>query len=108
MIDVTDSAKKEIQRLLDENEHSAEGGLRLFVKGGGCAGMSYGMDVVDAPARQDKLFESDGLKIFVDPKSFLFLKGTRVDFKENMMGRGFVFENPNASGSCGCGTSFSV
>ncbi len=108
MITVTESATKEIQRLLDENEHATDGGLRLFVKGGGCAGMSYGMEVVDASNSEDKIFDDSGVRVFIDPKSFLFLNGAVVDFKENLMGRGFVFENPNAAGSCGCGTSFSV
>jgi len=108
MITVTESANHEIQRLLDENEHADDGGLRLYVKGGGCAGMSYGMEVVDASNPEDKVYEDRGVRVFIDPKSFLFLNGTIVDFKEGMMGRGFVFENPNAAGSCGCGTSFSV
>lgn len=107
-INMTDSAKKEIRRLLQENEHGPQGGLRLFVKGGGCAGMSYGMEVVADAKESDKTFEDDGVRVFIDPKSYLFLQGTIVDFKESLMGRGFVFENPNATGACGCGTSFSI
>ncbi len=108
MIQITESAKKEIRRLLSENEHGPEGGLRLYVKGGGCAGMSYGMDVVESSKPEDKTFDDEGVKLFVDPKSYLFLQGTVVDFQESLIGRGFVFENPNASSSCGCGTSFSI
>lgn len=107
-ITMTETAKAEIRRLLQENEHPPEGGLRLFVKGGGCAGMSYGMEVVSESTAQDKTFEDEDVKVFIDPKSYLFLQGIIVDFKESLMGRGFVFENPNASGACGCGTSFSV
>ncbi len=108
MIHVTEAAGKEILRLTSEKEVGEEGGLRLFVQGGGCAGMSYGMDVVGKVDEKDRVFEVEGVRIIVDPKSWLFLNGTTVDFKESLMGRGFVFENPNANGACGCGTSFSV
>ena len=70
--------------------------------------MSYGMKFEEAPKENDRIFDSSGVSILMDPKSYLFLKGLKMDFKESLMGRGFVFENPNASGSCGCGTSFSV
>lgn len=108
MIHVTESAGREIARLAQEKDAGEKGGLRLFVQGGGCAGMSYGMDIVEKPDEKDRVFEIDGARIIVDPKSWLFLNGTTVDFKESLMGRGFVFENPNAAGSCGCGTSFSM
>ena len=108
MIHVTEAAGKEILRLTSEKEVGNEGGLRLFVQGGGCAGMSYGMDVVGQAGDKDRVFEVEGARVFVDPKSWLFVNGTTVDFKESLMGRGFVFENPNADGACGCGTSFSV
>ncbi len=108
MIHVTESAGREIARLAQEKDAGEKGGLRLFVQGGGCAGMSYGMDIVEKSDEKDRVFEIDGARIIVDPKSWLFLNGTTVDFKESLMGRGFVFENPNAAGSCGCGTSFSM
>ncbi|MFQ5653931.1 MAG: HesB/IscA family protein [Planctomycetota bacterium] len=108
MIEVTESAASEIQRLIEEQNRGEGAGLRLYVQGGGCAGMSYGMDFEEEPKENDKVFEIEGVRIFVDPKSYLFLNGVTMDFKESLMGRGFVFENPNASGSCGCGTSFSV
>ncbi len=108
MINVTKSAEAEIRRMIEERSLPEGGGLRLFVKGGGCAGMSYGMDFIDGPSEKDKTFEVDGVQIYVDPKSYLFLNGITMDFKESLMGRGFVFENPNAKGACGCGTSFSV
>ena len=108
MIRVTESAGHEIARLIDAEPSGESGGLRLFVKGGGCSGMLYDMKIVEGPEEKDKVFEVGGVRVFVDPKSYLFLNGTIVDFKESLMGRGFVFENPNASNSCGCGTSFSV
>ncbi|MGE4619516.1 MAG: iron-sulfur cluster assembly accessory protein [Planctomycetota bacterium] len=108
MIHVTETASLEIQRLVQEKDSDEKGGLRLYVQGGGCAGMSYGMDIVAEAGEKDRVFEVGGARVIVDPKSWLFLNGTTVDFKESLMGRGFVFENPNASGSCGCGTSFSM
>ncbi len=108
MIEITEAAGKEIQRLITEQDIPEGGGLRLFVKGGGCSGMSYGMDVVQAPDEKDKVFEVHGVRIFVDPKSYMFLNGVVMNYSESLMGRGFVFENPNAKGTCGCGTSFTV
>ena len=108
MIHVTETASREIERLAEEKKAGEKGGLRLYVQGGGCAGMSYGMDIVEEPGEKDRVFEVGGARVIVDPKSWLFLNGTTVDFKESLMGRGFVFENPNAAGSCGCGTSFSM
>ena len=108
MIDVTPSAGREIARLVEAEQPGESGGLRLFVKGGGCSGMLYDMKIVGGPEEKDKVFEVEGVRVFVDPKSYLFLNGTIVDFKESLMGRGFVFENPNAKNSCGCGTSFGV
>ena len=108
MIDVTETAGAEIKRLIEDQDVPEKGGLRLFVKGGGCSGMSYGMEVVDGPTEKDKIFDVQGVQVYIDPKSYLFLNGITMDFKESLMGRGFVFENPNASNTCGCGTSFSV
>ncbi|MEM7164608.1 MAG: iron-sulfur cluster assembly accessory protein [Planctomycetota bacterium] len=109
MITVTDSAAQEIQRLLEGSDDEAHNALRLYVQGGGCAGMTYKMDFVTGSNPGDKTFDlAEGVLLVVDPKSYLFLNGVTMDFKESLMGRGFVFENPNASGACGCGTSFSV
>ncbi|MEC9476367.1 MAG: iron-sulfur cluster assembly accessory protein [Planctomycetota bacterium] len=108
MIHVTEAAGLEIERLAQEKQAGEKGGLRLYVQGGGCAGMSYGMDIVKEAGEKDRVFEVGAARVIVDPKSWLFLNGTTVDFKESLMGRGFVFENPNASGACGCGTSFST
>ncbi len=106
MIEITEAARKEIVHFI-ANEQTASA-LRLFVKAGGCAGMSYGMAFEEAANSEDRTFEIEGVSVFLDPKSYLFLKGVRVDFKESLMGRGFVFENPNAKSACGCGTSFGV
>ena len=109
MITVTEKALKEIRRI-QENDSSAQGtNLRVQVVGGGCSGMSYklGFDAV-APGTSDKVFEWDGVKLIIDAKSFLFLSGTELDFTDGLNGQGFVFKNPNAKRTCGCGSSFSV
>lgn len=108
MIEVTDTASREIQRLSKEQSQATKSTLRLYVQAGGCAGMSYKMEFMNAPAPADKVMEVNGVKVVMDPKSYVFLNGMTIDFKESLMGRGFVFENPNATGQCGCGTSFSV
>lgn len=109
MINVTDAATDEIRRLLESTEHPDGTALRLFVQGGGCAGMTYKMDFTQESKPGDRTFElADGVTLFVDPKSYLFLNGITMDFQESLMGRGFTFDNPNATGGCGCGTSFSV
>lgn len=109
MITVTEPATHEIKRLLDGPDQAEGTVLRLFVQGGGCAGMTYKMDFTTESKPGDREFElAEGVTLRVDPKSYLFLNGITMDFKESLMGRGFVFENPNATGACGCGTSFSV
>ena len=82
--------------------------LRVGVKGGGCSGMTYVLDLVDEPLEGDKLIEEHGLKLFVDRKSYVFLAGTILEYSGGLNGKGFVFNNPNAKTTCGCGTSFSV
>lgn len=83
-------------------------GLRLGVLGGGCSGLSYQFKFDTRPRPTDKVFEFDGVQVFIDPKSILYLRGMTLDYKETLMESGFVFENPNAKKSCGCGTSFSA
>ncbi len=107
MIHLTENAVTQIKRFR-EDEKLPEGGLRSAVVGGGCSGMSYKLDFQKAPEATDKVFEQDGVKIFVDPKSFLYLKGLELDYMGGLNGTGFAFRNPNASKSCGCGTSFAV
>lgn len=107
MIQLSENAVKQIKRFREE-ENLPEGGLRIAVVGGGCSGMSYKLEFQKEPAPNDKVFEQDGVKVFVDPKSFLYIKGLTLDYSGGLNGTGFTFLNPNAAKSCGCGTSFSV
>lgn len=108
MITLTQRAADEIKRIFT-SENVPEGTcLRLGVKGGGCSGFSYTMDVASVPSADDEAFESNGVKLVCDPKSYLYLNGTELDFQAKMIGGGFVFNNPNAKKSCGCGASFKV
>ena len=85
-----------------------EGGLRLGVLGGGCSGLSYSIKFDTHPRERDRIYEFDGVRVFVDPKSFLYLHGMTLDYEETLMRQGFNFINPNSSRSCGCGSSFSA
>jgi iron-sulfur cluster assembly protein len=84
------------------------GGLRLGVQGGGCSGLSYLIRFEPKERATDRVFEFDGVRVFVDPKSLIYLEGMTLDYKESLMQSGFVFDNPNAKKSCGCGTSFTA
>ena len=84
------------------------GGLRLGVQGGGCSGLSYNIRFDSQPRERDRVFEFDGVRLFVDPKSFLYLSGMVLDYEESLIKQGFAFVNPNSSKSCGCGSSFSA
>jgi iron-sulfur cluster assembly accessory protein len=109
MINVTSIAAENISELLaDEGKPSA--GLRVFVQGGGCSGFQYGLMIEDAEptADVDRVVESNGVRLFVDPISVRYLKGAEVDFVDNLSGGGFTIKNPNAKSTCGCGSSFSV
>ena len=83
-------------------------GLKVAVKGGGCSGLLYELDIVDGPEETDKVIMQEGLEVYVPKKAFIFLAGTELDFTDGLNGKGFVFSNPNAKKSCGCGDSFSV
>jgi iron-sulfur cluster assembly protein len=107
MITLSQNAVSQIRRLQAE-ENKPTSGLRVAVVGGGCSGMSYKLDFQEGPQANDKVFEQDGVRVFVDPKSFLYVKGLELDYSGGLNGTGFTFKNPNASKSCGCGTSFSV
>ncbi len=109
MIMLTDKAVKEIKRLQEGDPATLGKSLRVQVIGGGCSGMSYklGFDHETA-SDQDKTFEKDGVSLIIDQKSFLFLTGTELDFSDGLNGKGFVFNNPNAKRTCGCGSSFST
>lgn len=109
MIQVTEKAAEKIRELLGKEGVSLEtGGLRIGVQGGGCSGLSYAMRLETQARERDNIVEAFGARVFVDPKSFLYLKDVTLDYREELMRKGFVFENPQASRTCGCGTSFSV
>ena len=109
MLQLTDRALQELLRIKKENNLSSETYLRVGVKGGGCAGFTYTLGFDDIlPTDNDQVFESNGIKIVVDNKSFLYLNGTELDFQDELMGRGFKFNNPNSKNGCGCGESFGV
>ena len=109
-INLSETAAREIKTIITQQGlPEAETKLRVGVKGGGCSGFSYMLDLTEEPAADgDETLESNGIKILVDMKSYLYLNGVEIDFKDEVMGRGFVFKNPNASSTCGCGSSFSA
>lgn len=107
-IQVTERAVKKIRSAMaKEGISPEEGGLRLGVRGGGCSGLSYSIQFDTRPRERDRIYEFDGVRIFVDPKSFLYLHGMTLDYEETLVRQGFNFINPNSSRSCGCGSSFS-
>jgi iron-sulfur cluster assembly protein len=107
---LTEVAATKIKQIITEQGlPEAETKLRVGVKGGGCSGFSYMLDLTEEPkSESDEEMDSHGVKILVDMKSYLYLNGTEIDFKSETMGEGFVFKNPNATSSCGCGSSFSA
>ncbi len=108
-LQVTPSAVRRIRAILAKEGISLqEGGLRLGVKGGGCSGLSYAVAFDARPRETDRIFEFDGVRVFIDPKSFVYLRGITLDYEETLMRQGFQFLNPNSTRSCGCGSSFSV
>lgn len=107
-INVTEKAVKEIKRIMGENNIPGNFGLRVGVKGGGCSGLSYSLGFDSEVKPTDNIIEKDGLNIYVDMKSFLYLSGTEIDYSDGLNGKGFVFNNPNAQKTCGCGSSFSA
>ena len=108
MISLTERAAHEVKRIVTEQKLPEATALRVGVKGGGCSGFSYTLGFDDQVTETDQILEVDGVKVVCDPKSFLYLHGTQIDFEDNLMGRGFKFGNPNAAKTCGCGESFSV
>ena len=105
-LDITDKALDRVNALADK-EDIKDQGLRIMIKGGGCSGFTYDMDF-DQKNPGDMVFERNGLSIFIDPMSFQFVTGTRIDYVETFQFAGFQFENPNATQTCGCGSSFAV
>lgn len=106
-ISLTDGAVARLQRLLAERK-TPEAGLRIAVKGGGCSGLAYHMEWAEKARERDKTFEREGVRVFIDPKSYLYLMGTELVFEETLLASGFKLQNPNVKGSCGCGDSFTV
>jgi iron-sulfur cluster assembly protein len=106
-IEISEKAAARI-RALSSEKGTPRGGLRLGVKGGGCSGLSYFIDWASEPARLDQVIERDGARVFVDPKSAVFLQGTTIDWQQTLMQTGFVFRNPNVKSACGCGESFTI
>ena len=108
-INLSDTAVREIKTICEQQELDLDKVyLKVGVKGGGCSGFSYNLDLTEQERDTDEKFEQHGVTVVCDPKSYLYLNGTTVDFKDEVMGRGFVFNNPNATSSCGCGSSFSA
>ncbi len=107
MINVTSVAASKITELLTE-ENKACSGLRVFVQGGGCSGFQYGLMIEESQGAADRVFESNGVRLYVDPVSIQYLKGAEVDFVDSVTGGGFTIKNPNATSTCGCGSSFNV
>lgn len=106
MISLTGAATQKVKGILEQERASLpQGGLRIYVQGGGCSGFSYGM-VLDEPGEEDQILEVEGVKVIVDPMSLRYLEGAEVDYKEDLMGGGFAIKNPNAKSTCGCGSSF--
>lgn len=107
-IAITERAASEILKIREQNNLPETYGLRVGVKGGGCSGFTYVLGF-DAESRQeDKVLDLKGIRVFIDPKSLMFISGTELDFTDGLNGRGFVFNNPQAAHTCGCGNSFSV
>jgi iron-sulfur cluster assembly protein len=107
-ITLSETAANEIKSIIKDQGLGEVVSLRVGVKGGGCSGFSYVLDLTEAPAENDEVMDSHGIRILADRKSYLYLNGTQIDFKDEVMGRGFVFKNPNATHTCGCGSSFSA
>ena len=108
MITVSDKAKEKVTRLIHDANLDDTYRLRASVAGGGCSGLSYKLDFDNEVRHMDQEFEDKGVRVVVDMKSFLYLAGTELDFSDGLNGKGFQFNNPNASRECGCGESFSV
>lgn len=108
MITVSDSAKAHAIELMTQDNKPADTFIRVGVDSGGCSGLSYKLEFDNVMRDGDQVFEDKGIKIVVDRKSFLYLAGTMLDYTGGLNGKGFVFNNPNASRTCGCGESFSV
>lgn len=108
MVILTETATTEVRKFIEAENAGPEAGLRIRVVPGGCSGFSYSMQIEDGPRPGDEILDHEGLKVFVDLFSKQYLEGVQVDYVNSVMGSGFTFSNPNSTGSCGCGSSFSV
>jgi iron-sulfur cluster assembly protein len=107
IVTISQNAAVEVARLIETENHPDGTGVRLSVKGGGCSGLSYAL-TFDLPKENDHVLAQRDVQVIVDRKSAIYLKGVHLDFQSGLEGKGFVFQNPNASNTCGCGESFSV
>ncbi|HSU13695.1 iron-sulfur cluster insertion protein ErpA [Longimicrobium sp.] len=105
---LTQLAAGEVRRYIEEQAAGEKAGLRVGVLPGGCSGFQYGLNIEDEPGDDDMTFESQGIRLFVDPFSLQYLQGTEIDYVSTFQGSGFTFNNPNATGGCGCGSSFTA
>ncbi len=107
-VQVTETAASKITAIFSEKGLNGEAGLRIGVQGGGCSGLSYNLSIDDEPTKFDRVFDSNGVRLIVDKKSFLYTAGLVLDFDTDDFNGGFAFHNPKAKATCGCGTSFAV
>jgi iron-sulfur cluster assembly protein len=107
-ITISEKAIKEIRKIMEENNFTPDVGLRIGVKGGGCSGLTYSMGFDPESREGDTIMEQDNIKLYVDGQSLFYLMGTELDFTDGLNGKGFIFNNPNATKTCGCGESFGV
>lgn len=107
-ITVTEKAAEKIKHFARKDGIEDKFGMKVGVKGGGCSGLLYTLSVEREPGPDDKVVNNNGVKVFIDKKSYVFLAGTELDFSDGLNGKGFVFQNPNAKKTCGCGNSFGV
>src|SRR5579871_568543 len=108
MIYVSDKAKEKVRALMEEGSVAKDNFIRVSVVGGGCSGLSYKLDFDNESKPMDQVFEDNGIKVVTDLKSFLYLVNTTLEFSDGLNGKGFYFNNPNATRTCGCGESFAV
>ena len=108
LLTLTPAAVSKVQSFIEEQGASEDAGLRVAVLPGGCSGFQYGLNIEDAPESDDEILDLSGVTIFLDPFSLQYLSGVEIDYVTSMMGSGFTFTNPNATGGCGCGSSFTA
>ena len=108
MVSMTAAATDKVSDFIQEHGVETGAGLRVAVLPGGCSGFQYGLNIEDTPEADDEVLDVGGIRVFVDPFSAQYLEGVEIDYVSSMMGQGFTFRNPNASGGCGCGSSFTV